>query len=126
MAKSVDPDQTAPKRSSLIWVCTLCICNFVGHLGARNFTTFTTPFLRQYPKYMYWEMLYPYSTCPENEQVHFLTCWCHYKVAVLWSGSTLFAQACSSQYLCLLQYLELWVKLEKPSNKSSKSNKNQT
>ena len=25
MANSVDPDQTAPFRSSLIWVCTVCL-----------------------------------------------------------------------------------------------------
>ena len=24
MANIVDPDQTAPKRSSLIWICTVC------------------------------------------------------------------------------------------------------
>ena len=23
--------------SSLIWVCTVCICHFVSHLGVRNF-----------------------------------------------------------------------------------------
>ena len=30
IANSADPDQTAPSgRSSLIWVCTICLCNFV-------------------------------------------------------------------------------------------------
>ena len=38
MANSVDPDQTAP-RSSLIWVCTVCMYHFVRHFGVRNFRT---------------------------------------------------------------------------------------
>ena len=33
MAKSVDPDQTAPKRSSLIRVCTVCTNISVPILG---------------------------------------------------------------------------------------------
>ena len=38
MAKCVYPDQTAPDAdcswwSSLIWVCTVCICHFVRHFG---------------------------------------------------------------------------------------------
>ena len=28
-------------RSSLIWVCTVCICHFVRHFGVQNFKTFT-------------------------------------------------------------------------------------
>ena len=28
-------------RSSLIWVCTVCICHFVRHFGVGNFWTFT-------------------------------------------------------------------------------------
>ena len=40
MANSVDPDQTAP-WSSLIWVCTVCICHFVTYLSVCNFRTFT-------------------------------------------------------------------------------------
>ena len=32
MANSVDPDQTAPSRSSLIWVCTVCPCLSVRKL----------------------------------------------------------------------------------------------
>ena len=38
IANSVDPDQTA---SSLIWVCTVCICHFLRHFGVPNFRTFT-------------------------------------------------------------------------------------
>ena len=40
MANSVDPDQTAP-RSSLIWVCTVCIYHFVRHFDVQNFRTVT-------------------------------------------------------------------------------------
>ena len=32
MANSIDPDQTAPFRSSLIWVYTVCIHHFVRTL----------------------------------------------------------------------------------------------
>ena len=47
MANSVDPDQTAPSvRSSLIWICTVCLCHFVRHFGVRNFRTFIV--------YYYW------------------------------------------------------------------------
>ena len=40
MANSVDFDQTA-FRSSLILVCTVCICHFVNNFGVQNFRTFT-------------------------------------------------------------------------------------
>ena len=36
------------------------------------------------------------------EQLHLTTCW---RVYGIWSGSTLFAQACLSEYLGLLQYI---------------------
>ena len=36
MANSVDPNW-----SSLIWVCTVCICHFVGNFGVQKFRTFT-------------------------------------------------------------------------------------
>ena len=36
MANSVDPGQ-----SSLIWVCTVCICHFVRHYRVQNFMTLT-------------------------------------------------------------------------------------
>ena len=32
MANSVDPDQTAPEGAGLIWVYTVCICNFVRNI----------------------------------------------------------------------------------------------
>ena len=43
MANSVDPDQTAPFRGSLIWVCTVCTCHFVRNFDVRNFRTFIVP-----------------------------------------------------------------------------------
>ena len=39
MANSVDPDQIV--RSSLIWVCIVCLCHYVGNFGVQNFRTFT-------------------------------------------------------------------------------------
>ena len=44
MANSVDPHQTAP-RSSLIWVCTVCMCHFVRNFGVRIFRTFTVYYI---------------------------------------------------------------------------------
>ena len=41
MANSIGPDQTAPFRSSLIRVYTVCICSFVRHFSVPNFRTFT-------------------------------------------------------------------------------------
>ena len=43
MAISVDPDQTAPSWSNLIWVCTACRCHFVCKFGVQNFRKFTAP-----------------------------------------------------------------------------------
>ena len=40
MANSVDTDQTAP-GSSLIWVCIICTCHFIGNVSVRNFRAFT-------------------------------------------------------------------------------------
>ena len=51
MTNSVDPDQTAPEgRSSLIWVCTICICHFIGNLDVQNFRTFTESLCRNLPE----------------------------------------------------------------------------
>ena len=41
MANSVDPDQTAPSGSSLIWVCTVCISHYIRNFGVQNFRIFT-------------------------------------------------------------------------------------
>ena len=38
MANSVDPGQTAPEGSSLIWVCTVCSDLFVPILGIFRFS----------------------------------------------------------------------------------------
>ena len=42
---SVDPDQTA-----LIWVCTVCICCFIGNFGIQNFRIFTVNFMNRLNK----------------------------------------------------------------------------
>ena len=58
-ANSADPDQTF--RSSLICVCTICICLFIRKFGVQNFNIFAYAFLSESLVYNILGQL-PYTT----------------------------------------------------------------
>ena len=57
MTNSADSDQTAP-RSSLIWVCTICICHFVRQFGIQNSRTFNVQIICFVFNYIYSRLTY--------------------------------------------------------------------
>ena len=86
MANSVDPDQTAP-RSSLIWVCTVCISHFVRNFGVQIFRSFT--YYSIYTKM--WASQFDYLNCLTYAD-RMVNCKFLDQTAsfwAVWSGSTL-------------------------------------
>ena len=106
IANSVDPDQTAPSRSSLIWVCTVCpdppvrklrkITVIIVKFEKSGFTTETVKWVKK----MQMECI---KICRWNDKQS--RPWSDR--SSVWSGSTLVAQTCLSENLGSLWYLHV-------------------